>query len=83
MTPHWQDDELPQATRDVDLMQHQLDEFGYCLIADALPPAVLEPLQARMIEQAEVERQLHNHKNPANVDPVNQWVGMLLIRLAP
>ena len=31
-----------------------------------------------MFEQAAAERTRHNMKNPANTDPVNQWVGMLL-----
>ncbi|MEM7294560.1 MAG: phytanoyl-CoA dioxygenase family protein [Pseudomonadota bacterium] len=74
----WDIEELPKPTDDIELMHYQLDEFGYCLIKDALPKHTLTTLQTRMIEQAELERSMHNHKNPANVDPVNQWVGMLL-----
>ena len=74
----WNNDSLPQPTRDVALMHDQLDEFGFCLIADALDSVTLERMQKRLFEQAEMERQLHQHKNPANMDPVNQWVGMLL-----
>ena len=59
-------------------MRSQLDEFGYCIIENALDTDTLSKLQQRLVEQAEMERKLHNHKNPANMDPVNQWVGMLL-----
>lgn len=78
MTPTWNHLDLPRPTSDGQLMRDQLDEFGYCLIGNALTPDVVSRLQRRLIEQAEMECRLHNHKNPANTDPVNQWVGMLL-----
>ena len=71
-------DELPKPTSDKDVMRKNLDIFGYCIIENAIEKSDLEHLQWRMIEQAEMERALHNHKNPANMDAVNQWVGMLL-----
>ena len=74
----WNHDKLPGATRDTQLMRQQLDEFGYCIIDHALNTDTLQKLQSRLIEQAKCERSLHNHKNPANIDSVNQWVGMLL-----
>ena len=70
--------ELPKPTSDKNLMRSNLDEFGYCIIENAIGGDDLTRLQSRMIEQAEMERAVHNHKNPANMDPVNQWVGMLL-----
>lgn len=70
--------ELPKPTSDKHLMRKNLDMFGYCFIENAIQPNNLERLQQRMSEQAEMERRLHKHKNPANMDPVNQWVGMLL-----
>lgn len=69
---------LPVATSDRSIMKHDLDKFGYCIIENAINPKDLSQLQWRMTEQAEMELELHNHKNPANMDPVNQWVGMLL-----
>ena len=74
----WHSDNLPKATNDEALMRRQLDEFGYCIIQNALNENTIGKLQSRLIEQAECERKLHNHKNPANMDSVNQWVGMLL-----
>ena len=70
--------ELPKPTSEKNTMRRDLDEFGYCLIKNAIQKNDLERIQSRMIEQAEMERAMHNHKNPANIDPVNQWVGMLL-----
>lgn len=71
-------DELPRATRDPETLKHDLDTHGYCIIERALEPPVLGALQLRLRDQARAERKLHNMKNPANTDPVNQWVGMLL-----
>ena len=76
--PSFDPDQLPVPTRDIELMRSQLDRFGYCIVEKALDAPALERLQARLIEQSELERELHSHKNPANMDPVNQWVGMLL-----
>jgi ectoine hydroxylase-related dioxygenase (phytanoyl-CoA dioxygenase family) len=69
---------LPQLTTDERVMREDLDVSGYCLIENAIQSDELNYLQDRLIEQAEMERKNHNHKNPANMDPVNQWVGMLL-----
>ena len=69
---------LPQPTSDAQVMREDLDFFGYCLVENAIKSDELNYLQDRLIEQAEMERKVHNHKNPANMDPVNQWVGMLL-----
>ena len=69
---------LPQLTTDERVMREDLDVSGYCLIENAIKSDELNYLQDRLIEQAEMERKNHNHKNPANMDPVNQWVGMLL-----
>jgi ectoine hydroxylase-related dioxygenase (phytanoyl-CoA dioxygenase family) len=69
---------LPQPTRNVEVLKQDLGTFGYCLIGRALEGRALEAVRRRLVEQAKAERRLHNMKNPANVDPVNQWVGMLL-----
>ncbi len=75
---YWNDDELPKPVRDLAILQQDLNRFGYCLIEGALEGATLSAVQDRLIEQAAVERTQHNMKNPANTDPVTQWVGMLL-----
>jgi ectoine hydroxylase-related dioxygenase (phytanoyl-CoA dioxygenase family) len=69
---------LPRPTRDPQTLTHDLANFGYCLIERALDPATLAAVQDRLFRQAAAERKLHNRKNPANTDPVSQWVGMLL-----
>ena len=63
---------------DRDALTRQLDEQGYCVIPGALEPKLLTHIQCRLREQALAECRLHNLKNPANTDPINQWVGMLL-----
>lgn len=74
----WSDDELPRPSRDFDTLRSDLEVFGYGLIEDALEPGQVEAVRTRLVEQAAAERERHNMKNPANMDPVNQWVGMLL-----
>ena len=74
----WTEAELPGPSRDFDTLRSDLETFGYGLIEGALDAATLRAVQDRLFEQAAAERTLHNMKNPANTDPVNQWVGMLL-----
>jgi ectoine hydroxylase-related dioxygenase (phytanoyl-CoA dioxygenase family) len=74
----WRAEELPAPTRDMARLKSDLETYGYCVIEQALEGKTLEAVQKRLIAQAAAERQMHNNKNPANMDPVNQWVGMLL-----
>ncbi|WP_137390215.1 phytanoyl-CoA dioxygenase family protein [Rhodoligotrophos defluvii] len=74
----WDADELPRPSRDRSVLQRDLRRWGYCIIDRALEGDALRSVQRRLMEQAKAERKLHNLKNPANMDPVNQWVGMLL-----
>jgi ectoine hydroxylase-related dioxygenase (phytanoyl-CoA dioxygenase family) len=69
---------LPRPTRDQQQLKSDLALYGYCLIERALDPETLGNVQQRLFRQAAAERRLHNRKNPANTDPVSQWVGMLL-----
>ena len=48
---------LPVATKDLAVAKADLDEFGYCYIADALSPEQVTALRTRLVEQAEAERQ--------------------------
>jgi hypothetical protein len=49
------DDSLPTPTRDPIRMRHDLDEFGFALVADALNPTQTGALLARLIEQTQGE----------------------------
>ncbi len=48
---------LPTPTTDWELGRRQIEQFGYCLIKDALSLEQVEALQQRLEEQAEAERQ--------------------------
>jgi ectoine hydroxylase-related dioxygenase (phytanoyl-CoA dioxygenase family) len=74
----WRNEELPTPTRDTARLVADLERWGYCVIERALEGRTLETVQQRLFAQAAAERQRHNMKNPANTDPVNQWIGMLL-----
>jgi len=74
----WDPDQLPKPTRDSARLKHEIEVFGYCIVERALEGDALERIRTRLFEQADAERRIHNKKNPANVDPLNQWVGMLL-----
>ena len=41
----WTQGELPQPTTDVATLKSNIDEFGYCLLQDALPPETNSPLR--------------------------------------
>jgi ectoine hydroxylase-related dioxygenase (phytanoyl-CoA dioxygenase family) len=48
---------LPRGTRDMDRARSDLAEFGYCLVEDALTPALVESLRVRLLEQAKAEEE--------------------------
>ena len=48
---------VPELTRDLTRAKADLDDFGYCIIADAMTALALETSRVRLEEQAEVERQ--------------------------
>lgn len=49
--------DLPQPTADLKLAKAYLDEFGYCLIADARSQQQVQELRQRLEQQAAAERQ--------------------------
>lgn len=53
----WTHDELPQPTTDLATLNANIDEFGYCLVKDALQPDQLARARQRLLEQAEAELQ--------------------------
>lgn len=77
----WDDTDLPTATRDTAQLKADMDRWGYCLIAEALPPDHIVVIRERLEEQAEAEAQLladafSDHVNAP--DSNNQWVSMLI-----
>lgn len=78
-TDRWDNAALPRPTQDRARLEADLDGFGYCVVARALAGTALAEVRQRLAEQAEGERALAiDYKNPANTDPLNQWINMLL-----
>ena len=53
----WTYEELPQPTTDPNTLKSNIDEFGYCLVADAIPADQLARAKQRLLEQAAAELQ--------------------------
>ena len=49
--------ELPRLTTDLERCKADLERSGYCLLADALPPARLQEARERLTAQAAAERE--------------------------
>lgn len=72
---------LPRPTTDLDQLKADLDEHGYCIVADALSPDEVTALQTRITEQAAAERARaldYHYQAEAEGDDVNQWVYQLI-----
>lgn len=50
--------ELPEPTADLDVAKRHMDEYGYCLLKDALSRDQVDALYARVLEQLDAEVQL-------------------------
>ena len=73
--------DLPQPTTDLNLAKTHLDEFGYCLLANALTPKQVETLRTRLVEQAAAEKQqglAHEDGGKDKNSGINQRVWMLI-----
>ena len=73
--------DLPQPTTDLNLAKTHLDEFGYCLLANALTPKQVEALRTRLVEQAAAEKQqglAHEDGGKDKNSGINQRVWMLI-----
>ena len=69
--------QLPPASRDLETLERDLDELGFCLLEDALETEQLNAIRRRLTEQASAEQALTiDYKNPGHLD--NQWVNMLV-----
>ena len=51
----WTHDELPQPTTDLATLKANIDDFGYCLVADAISSTQLAAAKQRLLEQAQAE----------------------------
>jgi ectoine hydroxylase-related dioxygenase (phytanoyl-CoA dioxygenase family) len=49
---------LPQATSDLDVAKSNMDEFGYCLLSDALSQEEVAAIRQRVLDQVEAEKQM-------------------------
>lgn len=54
--PHWRDQPLPKLTKDIAQMRHDLREWGYTLIEDALSADQYDALKSRLLDQAAGEK---------------------------
>ena len=73
---------FPQASQDEQQHRRDLDDFGYCLVAEAIPGEILEQIQIRIREQAAEERSRGltplDDVQAAGGDDGNQYVYMLI-----
>tara|TARA_Y100001934_G_scaffold252712_1_gene317027 strand:+ start:6950 stop:7879 length:930 start_codon:yes stop_codon:yes gene_type:complete len=72
---------LPSPTDDFKTLTNDLDQHGYCLVADALSAEQLDKIRERLAEQALAERQLDlntRYQAEAEGDDVNQWIYNLI-----
>lgn len=53
----WSYEELPEPTANLETAKSNIDEFGYCLLADAMPAEQLAAARKRLREQAAAELQ--------------------------
>ena len=53
----WTHDELPKPTDDLETLKSNIDEFGYCLVKDAMPADQLAAARQRLLDQAKAELQ--------------------------
>ena len=70
----------PRLSRDPQQLIADVDEHGYCLIAEAFDPQGIEAVRERLAAQADAELRLGHHQLAPTQDVagVNQWVYMLL-----
>jgi hypothetical protein len=76
----WADKELPKATSDLARLKSDIDEFGYCIVADAIGKEQVTQIRGRIDEQARAERKqgLLPQDGVQSAGDGNQWVYMLI-----
>jgi ectoine hydroxylase-related dioxygenase (phytanoyl-CoA dioxygenase family) len=77
---NWTDDELPRATTDLSRLKSDMDEFGYCIIAEAIDAGRAAEIGRRIDAQAKAERKrgLTVQDGVQSEGDGNQWVYMLI-----
>ncbi len=78
--PSWNPEELPKPASDRARLTADLDEFGYCIIEDALPEKTAAAIHARVAEQAAAEtaKGLQKLDDLQSFGDGNQWVYLLI-----
>ena len=77
----WDERDLPGPTRDPVRLKRDMDRWGYCMIAEAVPADTLRVMRERLEELAETEAGMGDHVFSDRVnaaDSNNQWVLMLI-----
>jgi hypothetical protein len=54
--PYWKDQPLPKPTKDLSSLYRDLEQWGFCLIEDALSATQLKAIRSRVDEQAKAEQ---------------------------
>lgn len=54
--PHWENEDLPKATKDIERLRSDMLKWGYCKVEDALSSDQVAVVRQRVLEQAEGER---------------------------
>jgi len=77
---NWTDEELPKATNDSQKLKSDIDEFGYCIVANAIGNEEISRIRCRIDEQARAERKqgLTMQDGVQSEGDGNQWVYMLI-----
>jgi hypothetical protein len=77
---NWTNDELPRATSDLETLKADMDEFGYCVVANAIGEEQVKGIRRRIDEQARAERRqgLTMRDGVQSEGDGNQWVYMLI-----
>jgi ectoine hydroxylase-related dioxygenase (phytanoyl-CoA dioxygenase family) len=54
--PYWQDKDLPQASKNIAQLRHDMLTWGYCKVEDALSADQVAVIRQRVLEQTEGEK---------------------------
>ena len=79
MSP-WKASELPKPTESLQQLTSDINQWGYCLIANAIDSTDLANVRQRLSDQARAEQEQGHHKMSEVQDAsgVNQWIYMLI-----
>ena len=71
---------LPEPTQKRSQAISDIDEYGYCIVANALDGRIIDSLKLRIQEQAKAERDFGYHRKGQvqDADGINQWISTLI-----